>query len=450
MELMPYQVEGSEWMAPKTFALLADEMGLGKTAQAIRAADIANASRVLVICPASLCDNWREEYERFSVLGLDVAVMYGKEDVGVIAGDGLKIASFSGITDHTAHFLKGEWCAVIVDEAHYLKTRTSKRTKAARKIFEKAKKVWWLTGTPRPNNTSELFVPMVLAGEWKDNHTRFVEDFCTGYKSNFGFVITGTKDSALPRLKEMLSRFMLRRLKVDVLKELPNLYVAELPVLKGKVDEELAFPEAWISGDGTNRVLHRKLEEEYKMLSGTLPMANSPQEWVKALGTLQMSTSTLRKYLGLQKVKGVIKWVNAELDKGVVKKIVIFAVHRSVIELLINAFKGRGCVNIYGATPAKQRQLRVKKFQEKPKCQVFIGQITAAGVGITLTAAHSVVFVEQSFVPAENAQAAMRVHRIGQTHSVTVRFATIAGDGLEQRIQRALRVKTHDAMKVGF
>jgi SWI/SNF-related matrix-associated actin-dependent regulator 1 of chromatin subfamily A len=123
----------------------------------------------------------------------------------------------------------------------------------------------------------------------------------------------------------------------------------------------------------------------------------------------------------------------------------VFAVHRDVISILASALRkkfGRfGVVTLFGGTPPRRRQENIDRFQTDPKCRVFIGQVVAAGTAITLTAAHDVLFAEASWNPADNAQAAMRCHRIGQDEPVFVRFVSAAGT-IDERIQRVLRRKT--------
>ena len=132
-----------------------------------------------------------------------------------------------------------------------------------------------------------------------------------------------------------------------------------------------------------------------------------------------------------------------DMIEGGVDKIVLFCVHKDVINSLERELKHHHAVTLYGGTPAAKRQNRVTRFQNDKACKVFIGQVQAAGTAITLTASHHVLFVESSWVPAENAQASMRCHRIGQTKPVNVQFVSIA-NSIDQRIQRALMRKTKD------
>ena len=195
-----------------------------------------------------------------------------------------------------------------------------------------------------------------------------------------------------------------------------------------------------------NKIPHQlpaDLAQQREALTNVTKLTGFGQGGMQLLEGVAPSLATLRRYLGLQKVKSVIDLVNDEFQSGL-EKIVIFAIHQAVIEELRVGLRRHGAVTLYGGTAPATRERNIKKFQTDLRCKVFIGNIMAAGVGINLTAAHQVLFVEQDWVPANNAQAAMRVHRIGQTKPVSVRIAMLDGDELDRKVQMALRRKTVD------
>ena len=155
---------------------------------------------------------------------------------------------------------------------------------------------------------------------------------------------------------------------------------------------------------------------------------------------------TLRRYVGMQKIKHVAELVKRDLHDGAYKKIVIFAVHQAVIEGLRKELSSFGAVTLYGKTPLEKRQEHIDNFQKNPKTKIFIANIQAAGTAITLTAAHHVYFIEQDYSPANNAQAACRVHRHGQTEPVTVTFVALA-NSVDEKISQILRRKTKDIIE---
>ena len=160
----------------------------------------------------------------------------------------------------------------------------------------------------------------------------------------------------------------------------------------------------------------------------------------KDLAKLVVHVAELRRITGLAKVQPVIEQLKDELAGGL-KKIVLFAHHKDVITGLLDGLKDYNPVALFGGVSPSARQTAIDSFQNNPEIRIFIGQLAAAGTAITLTAASDVLFIESSWVPAENAQAAMRVHRIGQKDSVLIRFATLAGS-LDEWITETVRRKT--------
>jgi SWI/SNF-related matrix-associated actin-dependent regulator 1 of chromatin subfamily A len=154
----------------------------------------------------------------------------------------------------------------------------------------------------------------------------------------------------------------------------------------------------------------------------------------------------LRRLIGTIKATAVAEVIKGELDSGL-DKVVVFGHHRDVLDILCAEFDAYGVVRLDGRTSMTERQAAVDQFQTFKNTRVFCGQITAAGVGLTLTAAQSAVFAEMSWVPAENQQAAQRIHRIGQTGSCLVRYTILPGS-LDEQIVDTLRRKMRGIAEV--
>lgn len=452
--LFPYQQVGAHFLSNHRQALLADEMGLGKSCQAVVGADIIGANNILVLCPAAVRINWQREFERFSPLDRPCTVLLtGKDRVPT---SGVVVCSYDLLANEkTREQLKRiRWCLLVLDEAHALKERSAKRTKAvyghrsnAPGLMVNAVRTWRLTGTPAPNNASELYTHLKSAGLIEMPYWDFVARFCTGFDSGFGFKITGHKN--VDELKQLLGRFMLRRKKEEVMTELPPITFQEVTVERTSVDL-LPFTEQ-LRGKTTERFM-----AELKLADSTLKAAflaikdsKTPfQDRLKVLESMANGNmTTLRRYLGLAKLTRIGDILEEELATGAVQKIVIFGIHKDVIEGCRRRFAKYGAVTLYGGTPGEKRQANIDRFQKDPKCRVFIGNIQAAGTGITLTAAHEVAFVEADWVPANNAQAAMRCHRIGQDKPVRVRFFSCAGS-VDEEVMDTLRRKTRELAKL--
>jgi SWI/SNF-related matrix-associated actin-dependent regulator 1 of chromatin subfamily A len=330
---------------------------------------------------------------------------------------------------------------LILDEAHYLKTKDSKRTKAifgekcngAEGLVADSKHVFLLTGTPIPNNPSELW-PMLRAvmpdaierptkkGTIKPMaYWTFVERFCVTQDTGFGIKIV--KGRNLAELKERIRPFVLRRKKDEVLKDLPPIRFDTLALeSKAPLRDHVIEPTVQL----VQEVLAR--------------------DGVAGLKAIAPHVAQLRRVTGMAKVPAAIEWIKEHFEGGG-GKLVVFAHHKDVIEQIAchTDYASYNPVHITGATT--DRQAAVDRFQNDPECRLFIGQIQAAGTGITLTAASDVLFVESSWVPAENEQAAMRVHRIGQKNACLIRFAMLAGS-IDEQIQKAVMRKTQDIARL--
>lgn len=413
-ELFPYQRDGVKFLASRLNACLFDQPGLGKTAQAICAWRTIGARKVLVICPASVRNVWRREIGRWDPAALAAVVSY----------DQARAKGF-------AKLLIGEYDVLVLDEAHFLKNVKAKRTIAVfgkramgGGIASRAKRVWCLTGTPAPNNPAELYP--VLRALFPDaiegrngrplNYWQFVMRYCETYNNGFGIQIVGAKNS--DELRARLRERSLRRTKAQVLKDLPPIRFDTLPVsgsIVGLPADEAGQVKRAIAAGG---------------------------DLIASLRALAPHTATLQRLTGLAKVQGVVDW----LEESGVEDAVIFAHHLDVIARLREELKYS--VSLHGGTSPAQREAAVEAFQ-RGDARWFIGQRTAAGVGITLTRTNTLVFVEPSWVPAENEQAAMRIHRIGQERGCVAYFAMLPGS-IDEAVMQAVARKTAMIRELGL
>lgn len=407
MKLYAYQEVGAAFLASHKAAILADEMGAGKCAQTIAACDAVSAVDIVVICPASVRENWRREFAKF----------------GADRERRLQVWSY----DQAHKVPAGPIDVLVLDEAQYLKTPKAKRTRTVYGekcdgvggLVERSARVFALSGTIMPNNPSEvwphlraLFPESILSSAGKPYSIhQFISKFCKTRDNGFGIQIVGAKNHDL--LREKLQPFMLRRTKAEVLPDLPEISFDELFV-EGRIG--VAGPEA----DKVRAALEA--------------------DGVEGLKRIAPHVATLRRLTGMAKVEPVVEWVREWLD-GCDRKIVLFAHHKEVVQRLVDAFQS--AMFIDGGVSAPFRQMAIDAFQTNPLCRVFIGQNTAAGTGITLTAASDLLLLEPSWTPSDNAQIAGRIHRIGQRNGCQVRFVTMAGS-VDEQINRVLTRKTAD------
>ncbi|TXH18820.1 MAG: DEAD/DEAH box helicase [Hyphomicrobiaceae bacterium] len=439
---LPYQKEGAKWLAARNHALLADEPGLGKTLQTVMGSDRVKAYTILVVCPAVAMPTWVREYRDNSKYECVINVM-NKPKSSVVEG-AVNIISY----DRMARFevwqqlMKVEWDLLICDEAHYLKTSTTARTKAIYGFGKKlglahvAKRTWLLTGTPSVNNTYELWPHIrTLFGKnftMRDGSRmkgeQFKNRYCIIKHNGFGEQIVGSKNMA--DLKQRLQPFFLRRKKDDVLKDLPEVFESPL-----YLDAQKNLSE-W-----------RELVtlDEMIGLSDRLVKAKNDKMREAIMNSIDQTVERkIRRLLGISKVPPLIDWIKDQLNGGL-DKLVVFAYHQDVIRMLYKAFDNTAVV-IKGDTSPTQREAAVRAFQHG-KAKLFIGQIQAAGTAITLTAASTLVFAEYSWVPGENEQAKDRIRRIGQKSTCFVRYATLT-NSLDERIMQVVQRKMKDIRQI--
>ncbi len=444
IDLYPYQKEGIEWLKTKRFALLADEMGLGKSAQAIVAADAIGAKRVLVVCPASVQVNWAREWSRWCSDSILHPVLTSPRSL-------IEAQVFSVSYEMAAKYpqhIPPQLDLLILDEAHYLKSVDAKRAQSLMGkggLVHRAERTWALSGTPAPNHAGELFIWCKVFGLWRGSYDQFVARFCLTRRTNYGPQIVGNKNVA--ELRAMLAPILLRRKKADVMTQLPALTYSDLVVEPAIIDEELYFPDYYLQNLVDD--LHKELREGREILTKTLGSTGLGRDGLKAMEGMAKSVSTLRRYIGLQKTFPYLEIVKDELANNAYEKLVIYCLHRDVIETLRVGLKDFGAVTLYGGTPAEKRQQHIDRFVKRKSCRVFIGNILAAGTGIDgfQTVCNNVDLLEQDWVPGNNAQAIMRVHRIGQQNPVHCRFVSVA-DSLDERISQVQRRKTKDLTEI--
>lgn len=448
--LFPYQKEGAEWLSRKRYCLLADDMGLGKSAQAITAAELVGSLPVLILTPAVGRLNFLREFEKFSTRSLNICALLTAADKSKVPNADVVICSYDLAQTAGVHAALSSraWSITVLDEVHFLKSATANRTSRVfgpGGLIHRSERVWCLSGTPAPLHPGELWVMLYCLGVTKLSQPAFTERYTTGVDLEvrpgvWSRKVTGGRN--LSELRALLAPFMLRRKKEDVMADLPPIRFNDVTVEPAVVDnfKWSTYFDNYLSYGPRGRSVFEadvaKAENTVKTLLSDVGMGAPGQKIMEGLAD-KPEIKSLRRWVGLQKVGSVIQMVAAELEANAYQKIVLFACHRDVIEELEIGLKKFGAAKIYGGTPPNKRDRGVQKFQNDPKCRVFIGQILAAGTSITLTAASEVGIVEADWTPGNNAQAIMRVHRYGQKEKVNCRFFAVAG--YDEKITRVLK-----------
>jgi SWI/SNF-related matrix-associated actin-dependent regulator 1 of chromatin subfamily A len=389
-EYLPYQRAGIAYAAARKDTLVGDEMGLGKTIQALGLINVDTTIKtVLIVAPKSLLLNWRREADKW---------LTRKVELTIINYDILhKRPELAGIV----------FDLLVLDECQYIKNPKAKRTSATQAL--QATRRMLLTGTPILNRPVELWpaLQMLDPDGLGRNFFGFANRYCGAKQIRAGkkMVWDFTGSSNLEELQErMRTKFMVRRLKADVLTELPAKRRQIIPLEPKGISSIIKSEQSILTRLGFEEAA-RRLEEGDKLLF---------DEMAKG-----------RHDLGMAKVPLALDHIRDMLES--VDKVVVFAHHQDVIAALREGLLEYGCAVITGQTSGTARQAEVDRFQTDPDCRVFIGNIKAAGVGITLTAASTVVFVESDWTPGWMAQAEDRCHRIGQSESVLIQYLVFDG-----------------------
>lgn len=426
MEYLPFQKAGIEYAAPRKHTLIADEQGLGKTIQAIGVINAVPAIKnILIVCPAGLVLNWGRELQRWVVgkLSGDFA------SSTTLPNSNIVIANYEIMHKLKDKVMARDWDLHIYDESHYMKNPDALRTKAVlghedtreakncRPI--EAKKKIWMTGTPILNRPVELW-PMLRVADPENlgcSFWLFAKKFCGAEDSTWGRTFDGA--SNLDILQDRLrSSLMIRRLKRDVLSELPpkrrQIIAIEAPAsVRGIVKKELEF-----YSNNTNAIEEAMKRAEVAQASADQVSYESAAKDLKGLRQAMFEElSRLRHDTAVAKVPFIIDYLTNALEQQ--EKIVVFAHHQDVIRPIVEKFNSIA-VKFDGTMSATQKQQSVDLFQNDKQVKLFVGSVTAAGVGITLTAASHVVFCELDWRPAMVTQAEDRCHRIGQKDAVNV------------------------------
>lgn len=419
MELFPYQKKGVAFIEAKEGrALVGDEMGLGKTAQSLAWLQLHPEKRpVVIVVPASLKLNWSRECDMW-MENPKVQILSGKKANTPIVGE-IIIINYDIIGAWVKALKAIKPQVLITDECHKWKSNSAQRTKAVKALGKVCPHVIALSGTPIENRPAEIYnaVQMIdpgVAGPWMS----FGKRYCNGHHNGWGWDFNGA--SNVEELHEKLTNtIMIRRKKADVLKDLPAKVRSFVPMeidnwKKYKVVE--ADFIGWVKRE--------------KGLAAAEKAGNA-----EALAKI----SALKQLAAEGKMTQAIDWIKDHLDSN--GKLVIFAVHKKIIARLMNELADYNPVKVDGSVSQENRQVAVDTFQNDPRCRVFVGNINAAGVGLTLTAASSVAFVEIARSPGEHDQAEDRIHRIGQTADSVNAYYLLAGGTIEETMAKLIDSK---------
>ena len=456
-KLKPYQAEAVAWLESQLgVGLLAEEQGLGKTVEVMAYAHKNQLFPMMVVLPNTLKLNWRNEIiamtgtrYQINVVGTSYSkrataeraarhpnVIYSKRPT---AGCDIYLVNYdilsSNLDDIEALNLK----FMAVDESHKIKNPSAKRTQAymrlatgeveeklkggvrkTHKVSKPVPRVVLISGTPMVNRPAELWSTVRSLASYVPQFStwnKFAWRFCNPVNNGHGWNFGGS--SNMDELHQLLtSHLMLRRLKRDVLKELPPKVYQVIPLEFDRAEYdsvERAFKGIdWKAG----------LETMIRLGS------NAPKSDERIV-----AMQKLREVAALSKLASTVEWIRDYTENG--EKLVVFAHNRAVIDHIQGALAadqewGGKVGVIYGGVSNEERAQAVEAFQNDPKTRVILVSIQAGGFGLTLTAANAVAFVQTPWSPGELHQCADRVHRIGQTSDQVTIFNLVAENTIEE------------------
>lgn len=430
----PYQLAAVEYSRPRTSVLIGDEPGVGKTIEAIAIMnDDPSARKILLIGPAFLKPNWLKEFRLWDMGQHSIAIVDGKS--AVWPDTEIVIMNYDILFNYRAQIRSQTWDMLIVDEIHKLATKKAQRT---REVFggvkyEKylddrgreckreidrvtpipARKKIYMTGTPSLNGKPKELWPLLqsidphdIGRDWYAFAKRYCKlqemtryNFQTNAREHVGWLWDG-RDNLEELQERMRTNFMIRRLKADVLKDLPPKRRMIVPLQPGKRDAKAYAKEM-----------------------------QSFNDWVKAHPNAQISIpdigefSTMMLREGLKMVKPCIEIAESDLEEN--ECIVIGCYHKEVAEKIAAGLGPRAAL-ITGDVPPEKRVEIVERFQNG-EYDYLVGTIGAMGVGLTATRAHLMILPERSWVPGDVTQMEDRIHRYGQTEHCLYKHLVFEG-----------------------
>ena len=446
-ELMPHQAQviAAAEEGHRTF-LLADEPGLGKTAQALLAAKAAEAYPLLVVCPNVVKTNWAREASIWTPHNSATVIHGDGDDIDAYAD--IIIVNYEILDRHVGWLGQLGFRGMVVDEAHFIKNKTSQRSRHVLQLSERLRQrtmrplLVALTGTPLINDIEDFLAIWEFLG-WIDEKEPGPE--LMDELEDIG--LTPVDRDFYPQAREaVIDMGIVRRRKIDVAKDIPARRIADMPVeLEGAMGKSIREAE---------RKLAKRLLKRYQSALAARGDEHAPgidtalvrqvAQWelrdADESKTDDENVFTMMRRIGQAKAVLAADYA-AQLSRNV-GKVVFFAKHLDVMDAAEKTFaeRGIGFTSIRGDQTPKQRAAAIEGFTNDDAVQIIVCSLMAAGVGINLQVSSNVVLAELSWTDAEQTQAIDRVHRIGQDQPVTA-WRVIAAQTIDARVAELIDSK---------
>lgn len=438
IEPYEYQREGIAYALEKKRCILGDEQGLGKTIEAIGVLTATKAFPALVVCPASLKINWQRELRKFG--GINAVILDDKNrqtwqrfwtikrsdgracaEVFIVNYESLRKFFVQRVKREGRFTLKSVefdprkdlFRTVIIDESHKCKNNSTQQAKFVQGIAMGKEYILELTGTPVVNNNIDLIQQLNIMNRLEDfgGYTKFMARYCAGEH----------KASHLKELNYLLRKnCFVRRLKKDVLSQLPD------------------KTRSYLVTDIDNRKEYKDAERDIIDYLKKYQDADDEKIQRTIRGAIMVKMGILKQISARGKVKGAVDVIHNVIDGEQGQKLIVFCYLREVVDYLKAEF--RDAVVVTGAENAEQKQYAVDRFQEDERTRLIILNYQSGGVGLTLTAASNVLFVEFPFTYAACCQAEDRAHRNGQKNAVNCVYL-LGRDTIDEYMYELIQTK---------
>ena len=408
--------------------LWALEMGLGKTLTAASLSAITQAKRTVIICPTLVKWNWFEDMTRYwGYNPMYWSIIDAKKSKSIRAfQEKFVVLNFEQVHKNLDYLLSDVVSHIVIDESHAYKNLNSGRSKALIELIKGSNdpRLTFLTGTPITNRVNDLYSYLKLARHPLGLRSqKYFEDQYTIKVGARGGKIIGAKN--LDDLKGKIDNFMIRLRSEDCL-DLPPMMITNYFFEADELTEEY-------SKELENL---REKKKRYDLLHEA--------EKHKMNTEIKNNIHTLNRLVSTSKVTNISKLIDSLVEEG--EKVVVFCSYKDPINELEKIYK-KSCVKIDGSVVAHTRQELINRFKEKDDCTVFLGNMSAAGIGINLVNAKHVIMMNFPFTPDKIEQAQKRLHRPGQTSTVNV-YYTIAKGTIDEHIFNLMSEKSDDINKV--
>jgi len=430
-KLLPYQIAGAKGMRRLKRCILGDEMGLGKTIQAVASAAQKENQHILIITLNGLQTNWESEIRGLVGEDQDIEVYDYKQVIGearwvIIHYDAVRMPRNLQVL--TAR----SWDVLIVDEAHKCKSHKA-RTKnknltnfgSVKRLSYRSKQVYLLSGTPMRESPEDVWALLNFIDRGKySSFYRWAENYIIYEDGFFGRKPVGYKNLNL--LSQELSQYMIRRLKSEVIDDLPEKQVI---TIKCEMKDR-------------QRKIYNQMLTQYVAEIEEGVYVSSPAEVSRIMRLRQIATDATAlsgkelKYPipsgKMQTLRSMAYNICLDMDE----KLVVFSNWSRIVNRAADVLKDLGCVVYTGDCSRKEKDYAVEQFQTNPDVKVFIATIGAAGTGLTLTAASKMIFTDRAWVPDDNSQAEDRIYaRINDVHGATI-YKLVTEDSMDELIEQ--------------